>query len=122
MSENALTDKIIGAAIEVHRHVGPVLLESAYEECLCWDFTQVGLSFVVEDRVIPELKAVDKVLPIHKTQSLTYLRASGKQVGLLINFKVVTLKDGIQRVVNNYSGPDVSSPRPLRVLSASAVK
>ena len=137
-----LTEKIIGAAIEVHRHVGPGLLESAYEECLCSELNRTGLQFkrqvhlpveykglhldcaykmdlVVEDVVIVEIKAIDVLLPIHKAQLLTYLRASGKQVGLLINFNVVLLKDGIQRLVNQYSD---SSQRDLRVLGVSAVK
>ncbi|MDR3703320.1 MAG: GxxExxY protein [Candidatus Sulfopaludibacter sp.] len=132
MSENALTEKIIGAAIEVHRHLGPGLLESAYEECLCYELALAGLSFqrqvrlpvrykglsldcgykmdlVVQDAIVVELKAIDGLLPVHSAQLLTYLRSAGKQVGLLINFNVEILKAGIKRVVNHYSGPEISS-------------
>src|SRR5438045_2840176 len=107
-SHNAITDKIIGAAIEVHRLLGPGLLESAYEECLCHELGLVGLHFqrqvhlpvvykglrldcsykmdlVVEDCVVVELKTVEGLLPIHSAQLLTYLKCSGQQVGLLIN-------------------------------------
>jgi GxxExxY protein len=141
LEENPLTEKILGAAIEVHRHIGPGLLESAYEECLCSELSRCGLRFqrhvhlpvqykglrldcaykldlVVEDSVIVELKAIDELLPIHKAQLLTYLRASGKRIGLLINFNVIMLKDGIQRVLNGYP----SSPCDLRTLRDSVVK
>jgi len=117
-----LTAEIYGAAIEVHKHLGPGLLESAYEECLCREFSLRGLSFhrqvplpvtykgvrldcgykldlVVEEKVILELKAVEEVRPLHEAQLLTYLRLSGRQVGLLINFNVPLLKDGITRLV-----------------------
>ncbi len=142
MSENALTEKIIGAAIEVHRHLVPGLLESTYEECLCYELAQAGLQFqrqvivpvrykglslacgykmdlLVEDSVVVELKSIDVLHPIHSAQMLTYLRASGKQVGLLINFNVELLKSGVRRIVNHYTGPDLSSasssaPRRLR--------
>jgi GxxExxY protein len=123
--ENAVTDGIIGAAIEVHRHLGPGLMESVYEECLCYELNQRGLKFqrqvslpvaykglklacgykvdlLVEDLVIVELKAVEAVLPVHASQLLTYLKASGKPVGLLINFNVGVLKRGIKRIVNHY--------------------
>ena len=132
MSENALTDKIIGAAIEVHRQLGPGLLESTYEECLCYELSQAGVRFqrqvhlpvrykglsldcgykmdlVVEDAIVVELKSIDSLLPIHSAQLLTYLRSSGKQVGLLINFNVEVLRNGIKRMVNHYSGASVSS-------------
>jgi GxxExxY protein len=122
---NALTHDIIAAAIEVHRHLGPGLLESAYQECVCCELNRMGISFkrevavplaykglklgcsyridlLVEDSVIVELKAVEQVLPIHSSQLLTYLRAAEKQVGLLINFNVRVLKDGINRVVNDF--------------------
>ena len=141
LEENPLTDKIIGAALEVHRHIGPGLLESAYEECLCSELSRCGLRFqrqvhlpvlykglrldcaykmdlVVEDSVVVEIKAIDQLLPIHKAQLLTYLRASGKRTGLLINFNVVKLKDGLRRVLNGYS----PSPCDLRVLRDSVVK
>ena len=139
-----MTEKIIAAAIEVHRHLGPGLLESAYEECLCYELARASLRFqrqvplpvnykglrldcayrmdlVVEDAVVLEIKAVDELLPVHKAQVLTYLSASGKQLGLLINFKVPVLRAGIKRLVNNYQ-PEEPSPRDLSVLSVSAVK
>ena len=125
--ENALTNRIIGAAIEVHRHLGPGLLESAYEECLCYELSLMGLKFrrqvhlpvnykgllldcayrmdiLVEDAVILEIKTVDDLLPIHKAQLLTYLKAADKRVGLLINFNVSILKNGLRRMVNQYAG------------------
>lgn len=115
-----LTNRIIGAAIAVHRELGPGLLESAYEECLASEFGVVGLAFerqvplpvvyrntrldcgyrldfVVESHVILELKAIDKIAPIHEAQLMTYLRLSKRPVGLLMNFNVPVLKDGIVR-------------------------
>jgi GxxExxY protein len=115
-----LTKEIIGAAIEVHRALGPGLLESAYRACLCEELRLRGLQFgtevklpvmykgivvdvgyrmdvVVEDRVVLELKAVEKVTRIYEAQLLTHLRLSGHRVGLLINFNVPVLKDGITR-------------------------
>ena len=145
MNENEIADKVIGAAIEVHRHLGPGLLESAYDECLCYELSRNGLSFerqvrlpidykglrldcayrldlVVENLLIVELKAVDALLPIHKAQLLTYLRAAEKHVGLLINFNVSLLKNGIKRVANDFKGPQIKeSPRPLRGLRVSAL-
>jgi GxxExxY protein len=123
--DNSLTGEIIGAAIEVHRELGPGLLESAYEECLCHELTlrrvrfqrQVPLPVVykgvrldcgyridllVDDRIVVELKTVDKVLPVHEAQLLTYLKLYHRQIGLLMNFNVPVLKDGIKRMVNNY--------------------
>ena len=117
-----LTHEIRGAAIEVHKEVGPGLLKSAYEECLCRELSLRGLSFkhqvpvpvtykgvkldcgykldlVVEDEVVLELKSVQAIEPIHEAQLLTYLRLSGKQVGLLMNFNTVLMKDGIKRMV-----------------------
>ncbi len=121
---NEITEKIIGAAIEVHRHLGPGLLESAYEECLCYELNQLGLGFqrqvhlpirykgilleaahrmdlVVEDAVVVEIKATEQMHPLFSAQLLTYLKSSGKSVGLLINFNVPALKDGLKRVVNS---------------------
>jgi GxxExxY protein len=138
-AQNELTEKIISAAIEVHRHLGPGLLESAYEECLCYELSRMGLRFerqrqlpivykglrldcgyrldlVVEDEVIAELKATDELLPIHSAQLLNYLKASGKRIGLLINFNVPILKKGLKRVVNRYTGPLPSA----RVSASSA--
>lgn len=119
-----LSYEIIGAAIEVHRHIGPGLLESAYEECLCQELKirkikfnrQVALpvtykgidldcgyrlDLVLEGLIIVELKAVEKILPIHEAQLLTYLKLTNLKIGLLINFNSVVLKDGIKRIVNN---------------------
>jgi GxxExxY protein len=135
--ENKTTERIIGAAIEVHRNLGPGLLESAYEECLCHELSQSGLRYqrqvslpvtykglkldcgyrmdiVVEDSVILEIKSIDEFAPIHSAQLLTYLRLTKMQVGLLINFDVPVLKNGLKRLVNDYAG---SSQR----LSVSAV-
>jgi GxxExxY protein len=117
-----LTEKVIGAAIEVHRHLGPGLLESAYEECLCWELGQAGLAFarqvrlpvvykgirldlgyqmdlVVEGSLVVELKTVEKLGPIHEAQLLTYLRLSGLRKGLILNFHTAHLRDGILRRV-----------------------
>ncbi len=117
-----LTDQILGAALEVHRGLGPGLLESAYEECVAFELSQRGLAFtrqvkqpirykdlvldlgyrldfIVEDKVIVELKAVDALHPIHHAQLMTYLRISGVRVGLLINFNTRALKHGIVRRV-----------------------
>jgi GxxExxY protein len=145
LSENELTDRIIGAAIEVHRHLGPGLLESAYEECLCFELSRLGLAFrrqvdlpieykgikldcgyrldlIVEETVIVELKATDDLIPIHSAQLLTYLKSSGKRVGLLINFNVPVLKNGLKRMVNGYEGPvpktSISAPSVLDSLPA----
>ncbi|MBD3337723.1 MAG: GxxExxY protein [Candidatus Lokiarchaeota archaeon] len=121
-NRNELTGKIIGAAIEVHRQLGPGLLESAYEECLCHELHLSNLSFerqkalpviykgiqldcgyrldiVVANAIIIELKTVIKVEPIHQAQLLTYLKLSHLKLGLLINFNVPVLKDGIKRMV-----------------------
>ena len=117
-----LSDQIIGAAIEVHRELGPGLLESAYQACLVHELSLRGICFVsqlelplsykgvqldvgyrldllVEDKIIVELKAVERVTPIHEAQLLTYLRLLKKPVGLLLNFSVPVLKDGIIRRV-----------------------
>lgn len=126
-----LTGKIIGAAIEIHKALGPGLLESAYEECLAYEMRLRGcgferqvplpvaykgvsldcgyrLDFVVQKAVVLELKAVDTLLPIHEAQLLTYLKLGGWTVGLLINFNVPVLKNGIKRIVHNYK--EVSAP------------
>ena len=122
---DAITRRIIGAAIEVHRHLGPGLLESAYETCLVFELRQLGftveqqkplpvvykgivldcgyrLDLVVEDSVIVELKAVEQLAPIFEAQLLSYLRLTGKKVGLLINFHVAVLKNGVTRLVNEF--------------------
>lgn len=123
MADNdQLTEKIIGLAIEVHRQLGPGLLESAYEECLCYELQSSGLNFarqvnlpviykevrlgcgyrmdiVIENAVILELKTVEKLLPIHEAQLLTYLRLANIKTGLLLNFNSAILKHGIRRLV-----------------------
>ena len=122
MKVNELTSTIIGAAIEVHRILGPGLLESAYEECLSYEFSQrlasftrqhplpvvykgikldcgYRLDFLVDNTVVVEIKAVEAILPIHEAQLLSYLKLGGWHVGLLINFNVPVLKQGIKRMV-----------------------
>lgn len=117
-----LTDKIIGCAIAVHGSLGPGLLESVYETCLAFELEQAGLKverqkpltvqykeikfdegfrldLLVNNKIIVELKCVEKVLPIHEAQLYTYLKLSKKKIGLLINFNVKLLKDGITRIV-----------------------
>ncbi|HTS54604.1 MAG TPA: GxxExxY protein [Burkholderiales bacterium] len=116
-----LSERVIGAAIEVHRVLGPGLLESAYEECLCYELSVRGLRFrrqveipvvykaihlecgykmdlVVDEQLVIELKTVEKIAPIHEAQLLTYLKLSGLHVGLLINFNVPVLKHGLKRI------------------------
>lgn len=133
VSVNKITERIIGACIEIHRQMGPGLLESAYEECLCHELTSAGLKFerqkplpvsckgvkldcgyrldlIVEAQVIVELITVDEIQPIHDAQLLTYLKLSGVSVGLLINFNVPVLKQGVKRIVNNFQ-EDSASPR-----------
>jgi len=123
MDENALSNRVIGAAIEVHRILGPGLLESVYELALERELVLQGmevqrqrpvsleykgialgdafrLDILVNDLLLPEIKAVEQVLPLHEAQLLTYLRLTGKRLGLLINFNTRSLKDGIKRVVN----------------------
>ena len=128
MKDEELTHVIIGAAIEVHRNLGPGLLESVYEDCLAREFTLRGiqferqkplptvykdlkldagyrLDFLVAGRVVVELKAVEALAPIHEAVVLTYLRLSGCRVGLLINFHTPVLKDSIRRFINGYDVP-----------------
>ena len=123
MDINKLTGEVIGAAIEVHKALGPGLLESAYEECLCRELflrkmslkrqeplpieykgvkldCGYRLDIVVADQLIVELKACESLQPVHEAQLLTYLKLTGIKVGLLINFNVPVLKDGIKRMVN----------------------
>ena len=131
MTNQQLTHEIIGAAIEVHRTLGPGLLESAYAECLARELALRGLpferekpvpvvykdvkldcgyriDFLVAGKVVVELKAIEALAPIHEAILLTYLRLSGCKIGLLINFHVTALKDGIRRLVLNY--PDETAP------------
>lgn len=132
---NQLTEKIIGAAIEVHREKGPGLLESTYESCLIFELGLRGLKaerqvavplnykgmtidsafradLIVEDRVLVELKAIESVMPVHKAQLLSYVRETGHRVGLLISFHATRLIDGITRVMND---------RPASVCSVTSV-
>jgi GxxExxY protein len=122
MEVNRVTEAIIGAAIEVHKTLGPGLLESAYEQCLCRELELRGITFkrqvllpvaykgieldcgyrldvLVEDQVVVEIKTVESLLPIHEAQLITHLKLGGWQVGLLINFNVPILKQGIVRRV-----------------------
>ena len=119
---NKLTGKIIGLAIEIHRELGPGLLESVYKACLTYELRQSSLSFmsekqipviykeialecgfradiIVENNIILELKAVEKILPIHQAQLITYLKLTGLKMGFIFNFNVIRLKDGIRRIV-----------------------
>lgn len=119
---NQLTEKIIGAAIEVHRHLGPGLLESVYETCLAYELSKLGLvverqkalplvykeitleqgyriDLLVEQQVVVELKVVEQTTSVHEAQVLSYLKLSGCRVGLLLNFNVKLLKEGIHRFV-----------------------
>lgn len=120
---NKITDGIIGAAIEVHKNLGPGLLESAYQAALAYELTERGfnieqqkslpllyknvklesgyrLDFLVNDKVVVEIKSIENFAPIHEAQLLSYLRLSNCKVGLLINFNVKLLKQGIKRIVN----------------------
>lgn len=124
MDENQLSYQIVGAAIEVHRLLGPGLLESTYEECLCYELSLNKIPFerqvpmhvtykdiqldcgyridiLVDKKVILELKSVAEIHPIHRAQLLTYLKLSGLKLGMLLNFNVQLMKDGIDRFVNN---------------------
>jgi len=123
MDINELSSKIIGAAIEVHKKLGPGLLESVYEECICHELSLRGillerqkplpvvykgkkldcgyrLDIVVEKAIIVELKSCEKIEPIHRAQVLTYLKLSGLNLGLLLNFNTPVMRDGIVRIVN----------------------
>ncbi len=124
MNENELSHEIIGACMEVHRVLGPGLLESAYQECLARELTLrvipfekekpfpveykgvrvdcgYRVDFLVGDQVVVELKSVEGVLPVHEAQVLTYLKLAGCKLGLLVNFNVPVLKDGVRRFVGN---------------------
>ena len=138
MHENEISEAVIGAAIEVHRHLGPGLLESVYEQALCHELhlrslnferqqgvpisykgtklaTDLRLDLIVEEKVIVDLKAKEQLSPIDKPQLLTYLRLTGLQLGLIINFHSAVLKSGIVRVVNNLT----ETPPRASAVSAS---
>ena len=124
-TENQLSEKIIGCAIQVHKVLGPGLLESAYQECLYYELKEIGLNvekqkslplvykevkldvgyrldLLVENKVIVELKSVEALNEVHLAQTITYLKLTNCKLGLLINFNVVKLIDGLKRVVNNF--------------------
>ncbi|MGE0636058.1 MAG: GxxExxY protein [Bacteroidia bacterium] len=124
MTENEISYKIIGAAIDLHKQLGPGLLESVYEYTLAYELRELGLSveqqvpmplvhkeikmecgyrldLKVESKIIVEIKAIETLAPVHFAQTLTYLKLSGIKLGLLINFNTAVLKDGIHRIVNN---------------------
>ena len=122
MKHALISGEIIKRAIEVHRVLGPVLMESAYEECLSYELRSAGIAFdrqypaplvykdirleqgyrmdlLVDNTVIVEIKSVERLNPVHEAQVLTYMKFSGKEVGLLMNFNVLRLKDGLKRFV-----------------------
>lgn len=135
LSKDQLTGRVIGAAMEVHRLLGPGLMESVYESCLCHEMEERGIVFkrqqylplqyktlslpqalridiLVEGQLIVELKAIDQIQKIHEVQLLTYLRLSGLERGLILNFNVTLLKEGIRRVRNFFSSTDPDTPEP----------
>jgi GxxExxY protein len=143
MPSAELTQQIIGAAIKIHRKLGPGLLESAYEACLAYELQQAGLrverqkavpliygtvklecgfraDLVVEGQVVVETKCKDSLHPVDEAQLLSHLRLLNITVGLLINFHVVLLKDGIRRLVNNYQEPAVEKPERQSTLRPAA--
>ncbi len=122
MEFDKLSNKVIGLALEVHKQLGPGLLESTYKQCLAYELSKANISFnleceipikykeiqiscgyridiLVENKIILELKSVEKILPIHEAQILTYMKLSNKKIGLLINFNVSLLKEGIKRFI-----------------------
>jgi GxxExxY protein len=124
MTENELSNIVIGICINIHKILGPGLFESIYEEAICMELSKREINFsrqqgikavylnqemkvafradiIVENKVILEIKSVEGIMPVHKKQVITYLRLSGKRLGLLINFNVDLLKEGIFRLVNN---------------------
>ena len=132
-----ITRRIIGARTEVHRHLGPGSLESAYQTCLAFELRQLGckveeqkplpvmykdvkldcgyrLDLIIDDAVVVEIKAVERLMPIHDAQLLSYLRLSKKRVGLLINFHVQMLKDGLKRIVNEFPDSAISAFSAVR--------
>ena len=122
MEDDALSERVIGCAIEVHRHLGPGLLEGAYEDCLCHELALAGIAFdrqvhlpliykgtqvgtgyrldiVAGNQLVIEIKAIERILPIHEAQLLTYLRLSRYRTSLILNFNHAVLKNGIRRLV-----------------------
>ena len=145
MLHEEITNKIIGAGMKVHSALGPRLLESTYQTCFMYELNDTGLNYVhqvklpvvyraatldagyridflVENRVIVELNAVEKLLPLHTAQLLTYLKLSARPVGLLLNFNVIHFRTGIKRVVNGHVLPEEKLVLPpSSVSSASSV-
>jgi GxxExxY protein len=138
IKDSDITHSIIGAAIEIHRNLGPGLLEAVYEECLAREFDlrnipyarqkpipliykdlklECGyrLDFLVRDRVVVELKSIEAIAPVHESVMLTYLRLSERPLGLLINFNVPVLKDGIRRYVWHYDESEKDNAETRRV-------
>ena len=128
MNENEIANKVIGIAIEVHKALGPGLLESAYKEYLCYKLQEAGLLFekekpmplvfesvklecgyridiLIENKVVIEIKSVEALNDVHLAQTLTYMKLGNYKLGLLINFNVVLLKNGIRRVLNGILQP-----------------
>ena len=124
MTENEISYKIIGAALEIHKTIGPGLLESAYENALAFDLRELGfdvrqqvpmpfiykdiqqevgyrIDLTINNKVLVEIKSVENLAPVHFAQTLTYLKLSGMKLGLLINFNTKVLKEGVHRIVNN---------------------
>ena len=135
MLHSALTERVIGLAIDVHRQLGPGLLESIYEECLCFELAQAGIPFhrqvaipvvyretrleagfradiLIPPSLILEIKSVEAITRVHEAQLLTYLRMSGCEVGLLLNFNVLRLKDGLRRYVLSRCADSLPATRP----------
>ena len=124
MNENEISYKIIGAALEIHKNIGPGLLESAYENALAYELNEMGMDvkqqvpmpfvykgvkqdvgyridLLVNGKVVVEIKSLEALAPVHYAQTLTYLKLSGLKLGLLINFNTKVLKEGVHRIVNN---------------------
>jgi GxxExxY protein len=132
--DNKLSEQLIGLCLKIHKNLGPGLLESAYHRCLEYELMKSDIPFqsevmmpvkyeslfiesgyradlIIDNKILLELKSVEKINDIHKSQTLTYLKMSGLKIGLLINFKEPLLKNGLHRFIN--SAPSAESPRPL---------
>ncbi|CAN5178854.1 GxxExxY protein [soil metagenome] len=146
MKENDLSYKILGIALELHKNIGPGLLESTYENALAYDLRESGLQVkqqvpmpfvykdikmdvgyridvLVENKVIVEVKSIESLAPVHFAQVLTYLRLPNLKLGLLINFNCKLLKEGIHRIVNNYNClPTINKIEPRKILVHQLLK
>jgi GxxExxY protein len=132
---NSMSERVIGACIDIHKTLGPGLLESAYEECVCYELSMAGLTFerqkplpvvykgvtldcgyrldlVAENSLIVEVKAVERLLPVHEAQLLTYLKLTGLTLGLLVNFHSAVLLNGLKRMVNNFDEGKIQGETP----------